>query len=173
VVLALIVVAVYLAAGFRREALRAIGASLVGVGLLVLVVRRLVGEALVDSLTTSATRPAGTAVWAIGTGLLRDIAAGLALYGALLLFGAWLAGPTRAAREIRRHLAPTMCRPARVYGAVGVVFLLAILWGPTDATRRLAGVLVLGALAAIGVEALRRQTIREFPAAAVGSRSPG
>ncbi len=50
-VLVLLAAAVYLAAGFRRETLRAIAFSLIVIGVLLLVVRRLVGTALVDALT--------------------------------------------------------------------------------------------------------------------------
>ena len=43
------------------------------------------------------------------------------------------------------------------------MYLLIILWGPTHALRTLWGILLLGALIAVGFELIRRQTIREFP----------
>ena len=166
-VLVLLVLAVYLAAGFRRESLRGIGVGLIIVGLILLVVVRLVGNALIDELTSEITRPAGVAVWGIGTELLRDICIGLIAYGIVLWLGALLAGPNRPARWIRQHLAPTMRdRPLIAYGVVGVIFLLVLLWGPTGATRSVWGILVLAALMALGVWALRRQTLREFPPSA-------
>lgn len=165
-VIALLVVAVYLAAGFRREVLRGIGAGLVGVGVLLLVVLRLVGDALIEEFTDAITRPAGIRVWAIGTELLRDIAMAFVAYGIVLVLGALLAGPTRPARWIRRLLAPAMRdRPVIIYSAVGLIFLLVLLWGPTEGTRSTLGVLVLAALTALGAWALRRQTLREFPPA--------
>jgi hypothetical protein len=82
---------------------------------------------------------------------------------------AWLAGPTRAATGIRRALAPSMReRPGIVYAAAAFVYLLVLLWGPTYATRKLWGIILLGALLAIGLEVLRRHTVREFPDAQPG-----
>jgi hypothetical protein len=55
------------------------------------------------------------------------------------------------------------------------VFLILLAWGPTSGDRRLLGVAILAATTAIAIEALRRQTLREFPegkSAAVG-KAPG
>jgi hypothetical protein len=43
------------------------------------------------------------------------------------------------------------------------LFLILLAWGPTAGDRRLLGVLLLAATTAIAIEALRRQTLREFP----------
>jgi len=167
-VLALLALAVYLAEGFRREVLRALAVSLLAVGVLLGVVRRLVGNAVVDSLTTSATHDAGSVVWLIGTELLRDLALMLIIYGVVLLVGVLLAGPTGWATAVRRRLAPAMRNHVGlVYAAVAVLFLLFLQWGPAAGGRRLIGVLVLAALAAGGVEVLRRQILRESPPAEV------
>ena len=164
-VFVLLILAVYLAAGFRREALRGIAVGLILVGLLLLVVVRLLGDALVEALTTDVSRPAGTQVWAIGTALLRDISIGLVAYGIVLLVGVLLAGPTRPARWIRSKLAPTLReRPWLAYAVVALVFLLVLLWGPTGATRQIVGLVILAVLVGLGVWALRRETLREFPA---------
>jgi len=165
-VLVLLVAAVYLAAGRRRETLRAIAFSLIFIGVLLLVVRRLVGTALVDALTDDTTRDTGWAVWILGTNLLRDVALAILVYGLVLLLGALLAGPTRWATWIRAKLAPVMReRPLIVYAVVALIFLLVLLWSPTDSDRGIWGTLVLAALVALGVWALRRQTLKEFPAA--------
>lgn len=162
--LLLLAAAIYLAPGFRREVLRATALSLVGVGILLLVVRRLVGDAVIDSVTSSATRSAGMAAWLIGTELLRDLAIALIFYGLVLLVGVLLAGPTRWATAARHKLAPAMRNHvALVYTAVAGLFLLVLLWGPSSGGRRLIGTLVLAALAAGGVEVLRRQILRESP----------
>jgi hypothetical protein len=169
-ILVLLVVAVYLASGFRRRTLRGIGAGLIFVGILLLVVRRLVGNAVVDQLTSDATQPTGWTVWILGTYLLRDICIALVAYGLVLVVGAWLAGPTRPARWLRRTAAPTLRdRPLVAYAVVALIFLLVLLWGPTEATRGIWGILVLAALTAIGVYFLRRQTLKEFPPAPSGS----
>jgi hypothetical protein len=44
------------------------------------------------------------------------------------------------------------------------VFLILLAWGPTAGNRGLLGLAILAATVAIGIEALRRQTRREFPA---------
>jgi hypothetical protein len=164
VMLALFALAVYLARGRRRTLLMGVGVSLIVVGLIVLVTRRLAGNYLVDALTGNpdATRPV-SAAWAIGTDLLRDVGINVVIYGVLTVFAAWIAGPSRAATALRRHAAPTMREhPVLVYGIVAVALLLLLLSGPTDAQRILPLLLVF-ALAFVGVELLRRQTEREFP----------
>ena len=93
-VLVLLAAAVYLAAGRRRETLRAIAFSLIVIGVLLLVLRRLVGNALVDALTDDTTRDTGLAVWVLGTNLLRDVALAILGYGIVLLVGpCWPARP--------------------------------------------------------------------------------
>jgi hypothetical protein len=165
VVLALLALAVYLARGFRREALRGAGASLVLVGIILLIVRRVVGNQIVEALTSAQTEPAGAAAWLIGTDLLQNVAIALIAYGALALIGAWLAGPTRPAVWVRRTLAPTFREhPVIIFAIVLLAILLGLYFGPAGDTRRLFGILILSGLVLLGVEALRRQTVREFPA---------
>lgn len=167
VVLGLYALAIYLARGRRRKILRVSAASFVLVGMILLLVRRLAGDWIVDSLVKADTvRPAGSAVWAISTELLFDIGIALIAYGIIGLVGAWLAGPSGWAAGIRRRLAPTFRdQPGVVFAVVGFVYLLVILWGPTGATRQLLGIVILGGLIMFGVEVLRRQTLEEFPAA--------
>src|SRR5215204_2026942 len=164
VVLGLFALAVYLARGRRRRVLMGVGASMLVVGLILLVTRRLAGNYVVDALTgqTVDRRPIDH-VWTIGTELLRNVGINVVIYGLLTVFAAWIAGPSRAATALRRHAAPTMReRPAVVYGVVSVALLLLLLTGPTDADRIVA-LLVAFALACVGTEVLRRQTEREFP----------
>jgi hypothetical protein len=158
--------AIYLARGHRRRLLRATAASFLLVGVLVLVIQRVTGGVVVGSLIkTDAIRPAGNAAWGIGTELLRSVAYALILYGVAGLIGAWLAGPTRLAVAARRRLAPVLEDQVWiVYGAVALLFLLLIAWGPTRATREWWGILLLGGLLFFGVAMLHRQTVREFPA---------
>jgi len=163
-VLGLFALAVYLARGRRRTVLMGVGASLIVVGLIVLVVRRLAGTYLVDALTGNpeAERPVSV-VWAIETDLLRDVGINVVVYGLLVVLAAWIAGPSRVASTLRRYAAPTMReRPFLVYGVLSVALLVLLLSGPTDGQRifPLLGVFVL---AYVGTEVLRRQTGREFP----------
>jgi hypothetical protein len=164
-VLALIAAAIWIARGRRRTILMAAGISILVVGLLVLVVRRLAGAYLVDALTSNPdTKDPVTATWAIGTDLLRNVGINAVIYGLLAIFAAWIAGPSRPAVALRRVSAPTMLdHPILVYGAVAVLLLLLLISGPTDG-QRVYPLLALFAIACVGVEVLRRQTRREFPA---------
>jgi hypothetical protein len=102
--------------------------------------------------------------WAIGTQLLRNVGFNALIYGVVIIFAAWIAGPSRLATWSRRSLAPTMRNyPVIIYAVVAVVLLLVLLAGPTDA-QRIYPLLILSALALVGTEILRRQTLREFPA---------
>jgi hypothetical protein len=165
-VLFLFGLAIYLAHGHRRRILRATAASFLLVGVLLLVIQRVTGGVVVGSLIkTDAVRPAGNAAWGVATELLRSLAYAIIAYGVVGLFGAWLAGPTRWAVAIRQRLAPYFRDQAwLVYGAVALVFLLVLAWGPTRATRELWGILLLGVLLFFGVAMLHRETVREFPA---------
>jgi hypothetical protein len=158
--------AIFLARGHRRRVLRAAAVSFLFVGVLILVIQRVAGDAVVNSLVkTDAVRPAGSAAWAIGTELLRSLAIALIAYGVIGIIGAWLAGPTRWAVAARQRLAPAFRDQTwLIYGVVALVFLLVIAWGPTRATREWWGVLLLGGLLFFGVAMLHRQTVSEFPA---------
>src|SRR5262249_11436799 len=74
IVLGMYALAVYLARGARRVALARVGWAFVIVGAVVLVARHLLGNYVIHALTTENSRDAGTAVWAIGTSILGDIA---------------------------------------------------------------------------------------------------
>jgi hypothetical protein len=75
-----------------------------------------------------------------------------------------LAGPARWAVAARRIAAPVLARtPAAAFGAVVAVCLFLLLFGPLDWARLISdAILLVSALA--GVELLRRQSRREFPA---------
>ena len=165
-VLAIYALAVYLATGRRRQVLLGVGVSLFIVGLLVLVVRRFAGNYLIDALTSnSVQKPAVSVVWAVETELLRNVGINALIYGFFVIFAAWIAGPSRPARWIRRVITPTARDHAWViYGVVALVLLLILITGPTDG-QRVYPLLVVFVFAFIGVEVLRRQMLREFPAA--------
>jgi len=165
IVVALLAFAIYLAHPRRRVMLEVAGFTLLVVGVLLLIIRRFVGNAIVDSLVkVESSKPAVHAIWAIETDLLRDLALALVLYGVVALLAGFVAGPSRIAVWLRRWLAPTWRqRPYLVWLAVGFVFLLVIAFGPASGSRRLLGVVILAALVGFGLEVWRRQTLREFP----------
>ena len=155
---------VYLARGWRREALRACGIGFIFAAAVALVARSIAGGAVVDALaSTEAVRPAAEAAWDTGTSLLVQVATATLIYGVVIVFAAWLAGPTAWAVGTRRGLAPYLREPRYAWGAFGVIVLVLIAWAPTPAFRLVIPALILIGLLAAGVEALRRQTMREFP----------
>jgi hypothetical protein len=162
-VLVLYALAIYLARGERRRTLRNIGFAFVLVGLTVLVVRRVAGNVAVDALTAPQGEAAARKAWLIGSEILSQIGWATILYGAIFLAGSIFAGPTAAATRVRTRVAPVLNdRPGIAWAAVSAVFLLLVLWGGTHALRTWWGIVLLGALIAIGIVALRHETLREF-----------
>ena len=161
----LFALAIWLARGRRRQALRTAGWCFVVVGALLLLVRRVGGNEIVDSLVkVPANEPAVHQVWTIATSLLFAIAVALIVYGVVFALAAWLAGPTRPARFLRKLAAPELREsPGVAYVAAGGLLLALVIWGPTPAFRQLAWILLFAALLALGVTVLRHQTAVEFP----------
>src|SRR2546423_6077380 len=164
-VVALYALAIYLAQGRRRLLLGATGASLVLVGLVIASLRRFLGGAIVDALVkTEANKQPVRVIWSLETSVMRDIAIILVVYGALVLLATALAGSNRLAVAFRRWLAPSFRHhPILVWVAALFVFLLLLAVGPTAGDRQLLGVAILAATTAIAIQALPRQTLREFP----------
>src|SRR5512132_2154353 len=157
--------AIWRARGRRRQALRTAGWSFVVVGVLLLLVRRIGGNEIVDSLVKVPSNEAAVhQAWMIATSLLFAIAVALIVYGLVFALAAWLGGPTRPARFLRKLAAPELRdNPAVAYAAAGGLLLALVVWGPTPAFRQLAWILLFAALLALGVTVLRRQTAVEFP----------
>jgi hypothetical protein len=163
-VLAMFALAIYLARGARRTTLRNVGWAFIIVGLLVLVVRRWLGNYAITELTSPSYKGSVHDVWLIGTSILGQIATASILYGLFAVGAAVLAGPTRVAVASRRLIAPVLNhQPAMAAAAVAAVYLLLVLWGPTHALRKWWGILFFAALLAAGTYVLRRQTLAEFP----------
>ena len=167
VTLLIAALAVWLAKGRRRTTLRALAIGFIIAGLLVLVLRRIVGNEVVDAL--AGTGPSSEAVrnaWNILTSLLVDGGRTLAGLGVLVLVGVWLAGETRSGVAARRELAPLFARWEIAYGAAAAFLLLLVWWGPTAQLERVQFVVVFAVLLGLGVWALRRLTLQEHPDAA-------
>jgi hypothetical protein len=161
-VLALIAAAMYIARGRRRTILLASGVGIVIVGLIILIVHRLAGSYIVDQLTSNAdAKKPVTAVWAIETQLLRNVGINAIIYGLLGVFAALLAGASRPATYLRRvglHEYPLLG-----FGVLAIVVLLLLVTGPTDGDR-IYPLLIVSAIAFLGLEYLRRETNREYAA---------
>jgi hypothetical protein len=157
--------ALYLAKGWRREALIAAGGAIIVTTVFILLLRRLIGNG-VDSVASSDTvKPAITSVWDILSAGLRQRALFVLAIGIAFIVGGALAGPGRREVAVRRFLAPYLRdHPVAVYGFVAVLFLLWLSFVPgINNIGQVVVILVLAALAVVGIELLRRQAAREFP----------
>jgi hypothetical protein len=164
IAIGLVAIAAAIAPQWRRRAIRAFGFGLVTAGLAALLVRSVAGGAFVSSFAkTAAAEPAVKDVWTIATDLLVQVSVATIAYGIVMVLAAWLAGPTRPATGIRRAIAPYLRSPVIAYCGLTVVVLLLVWWAPTPAWRNVPMLLILVGLLIAGVEALRRQVIREFP----------
>ena len=162
---ALFALAVWLARGWRRLALRRVGWCFIAAGAGVLIARRLLEPRIVGALVSAESiRPAADAAWMIGTRLLRDVARAMVAYGVVIVLAAWLAGATRPARALRELMAFDLReRPTRAYGTLAIAWLLLLLWGPTPALRQPIPVIGIIGVSVVGLETIRRQAVREFP----------
>lgn len=150
--------AVWLAGPKRRRAVLVAGASLIAVGLLALVARRIGGHELVTAVAGDGPyEPTASAVWRIATSLLADLAAVVILVGAGAALLAWLAGPSPLARRLRAPIAAEP-GPSMAIAALGYLALLA--WGPLTVLRRPLPIVLLGALLLAGVWLLRTPDAR-------------
>src|SRR4051812_12817546 len=163
VVILIFALAVWIAPD-RRRAVRACAIGLIVAGLVLIFIRRVLGNQLLDRVVADeSVRPAAHRIWWIATEQLSLAIASIVFVGIVALLGAWIAGPGARAVALREWLAPYLREPMVAYGALAVVILLLLAWSPTPAARKWVTVIILTALAAVGLEVLRRQTAREFP----------
>jgi putative oligomerization/nucleic acid binding protein len=89
--------------------------------------------------------------------------------GFITVIWAWVSGEGERAVAIRRAFAPhARDHAGQVWVAFAAVVLFLIWWAPTQAFRRPVPALVMIVLAGIGLEAVRRQSVKEFPDAQSG-----
>jgi hypothetical protein len=177
-------VAVSLATGWRRIAIRGAALAVLIAAALLLVLRRVGGDAIVNTLVDNHNvRPSVLTAWNVETSVIQDLGrflVGLAIIG---LIGVWLAGPSASGTAVRRELAgPFRDHVALVYAIYALIVAGVFLVAPISPSRAF-GLLALAILGAVGVEVLRRQALREFPdpqpglrerwAARRGRTSPG
>jgi hypothetical protein len=145
-----------------------IGIGFILAGILVLILREIAGNVLVDQLASADAKPAADATWSIGTSLLASIAKTAIIYGVFFLIAAWLASPHSSSIATRRALTPVLRDyPAWVASALGVIALIWVL-SAVDSTRAILLRLILVAMAGVGVYELRRRSIADFPDVRMG-----
>jgi hypothetical protein len=158
--LAVAALAIWLARGRRRLELRALAIGLLVVGLLLLAVRRVAGNYLVDSLADDTVEPAAHDAWRILTQTLADRAwVGITL-GLVTLAGVWFVGETRRAAQARRAAAPVLENRVTTYGIAAVALLVLALVAPLFARGWLMSLVLIG-LAVAGIEVVRSIVSRE------------
>ena len=108
-------------------------------------------------------REAASALWRIVESPLNGALWAVVALGVVVALGAVLAGPGRHATALRRSLAPYLEWRGFVIGLGAAVAALFLLVGAIDSFQRLAWLVIFAALAGFGIEALRRQALREFP----------
>jgi len=165
IVIALYVLAMFLARGFRRRTLLWVGSSLVFAGLVVLLGRKIGQGQLVSAITSDASiEPAANDGYAVATSLLVQVASASIIIGVPVILAAWLAGPASWALAARRFLAPQFRqRPALPYWITAALLALLFVWGPIPATRNPWEMLLFTILAFVGAHVLRGQIANEFP----------
>ena len=120
----------------RRKTLRAVAIGVLAAGVVLIFIRRVVGDALIDSLTTlPANRDAAHAIWWVATERLAAANITVVTVGLLLLVGTWFAGPGRRATTSRKNLTPYLRDPAVAYGTYAGIVLLLLVWAPVPAAR--------------------------------------
>src|SRR6478672_8569854 len=171
--LALYALAVYLATGYRRRAVRNCGIGIIVAGVILVIGRTVGGNLLVDNLVKlPENRSAASAAWDVITGLLKDTTRTVIAVGFIIVIWAWVSGEGRRPVSIRRAFAPhARDHVGQVWVAFTAIVLFLIWWAPTMAFRRPVPALVMIVLAGIGLEAVRRQSVAEFPDAESGGVS--
>ena len=157
--------AIYLTQGGRWVTVLFSGIGLIVAALLVLVLRHVAGGVVVDQLVKQENvKPAAEQAWSIATSLMVSIATTVIIVGAFFAAAGWLASPTGSARGTRRVIAPALRDYLPyVYGGLAVILGLYLLTASGVGLRIFLTVVVLGAMAALGLRELAKQTEEEFP----------
>jgi hypothetical protein len=159
--------AIYLSREGRWVTVLFSGIGLIAAGFGVIVARHIAGGIVVDQLVKAENvKPAGEAVWSIGTSLMTSIATTVIVVGVLFAAAGWLASPSAPARASRRVIAPALSNYiAWVYTGLAIIVAIYFLSSPTQGLRSFLTTLVVAGMAAFGIHELRRQTAEEYPEA--------
>jgi len=162
VTIAVFVFAIWLARGFRRRALLWSAIGILVATLILILVRRELGQEIVNSLVSDVTiRPALITAWYIGTDVLGTINTTLFIVAVVLIAGLWLVSAGRYATWVRTRLAPWIANPYYAFGIPAALLLILIVWEPLPVFHKFWSMLIIIVFAVIGIEAIRRITIAE------------
>ncbi len=168
VVVALYALAVYLDRDRRLERLQSVGFSIIGIGVFVLLLRRVAVPLVVDSIVANPQkRPLASLIGYAATEIVQQMAWSAVVYGILIAGFAGLLGSQRWARSVRRFLAPLFgASPGIVVGSTALLLLVLIVWSPGRAFKGWVTGMLLVALLIGGVIALRRSIQQDLSLAA-------
>ena len=153
--------ALWLVPGRRSRELRAIGIGLAVAGVLLLVIRSVAGNYIVDNVVvTESVKPAVDQMWDILTDSLAASAWTAIAVGLITVVAVWLTGKGKVAVAARTELAPRMHRPEVAWPLFAVLLVL-LLWVLPIQDWKNAALLTVFAVA--GFEVFRRQVVRETP----------
>jgi hypothetical protein len=174
VTVVLLAAAVWLARGRRRETLVNATLTVIIAAILVLLLRRIVGNQIIGDLGQTATgQEAATEVWRIGTSVLAQVARTLLLLAVVLLVAGVLAGPATWAQRFRDWARPALIHsPGMVHGVVLVVLLGILALGIIPSVRTLAAAVLLIIVTVGGVELVRRSALADEQQAAPRPPAP-
>ena len=164
-VVALYATAIWVARGWRREAILRCGAGVLIVGLLLFVIRHVLQGVLLDALVGQRpARPAVSAAYLILTELLMAIAWTAVAVGTITVVLAFLAGPSPVARAFREFAAPGLVRhPWIAWSVDAMAILLILIAAPIDDWNKLVSRFVTFAVIIGLTEAIRRRANEEYP----------
>ena len=163
-IVALYALAVWLARGRRRLTLRNVGWSIIIVGILLITIRRVTGDYVDSIISNQQYSVAGKIIFGILSELLYDTAWLLITWGAIIVAGMLIIGPSRLATWARRLVAPLLnAEPLIFWVSAAVFYLLVLFFVPSPALRLWWSVIIIGIVAALGLEYLRRRSMIEFP----------
>jgi hypothetical protein len=167
-------VAVWLARGHRRETLVNAALTAVIAAILVLLLRRIVGNQVVGDLGQTATaQSAALSVWTIGTSVLAQVARTVLLIALLLVLAGWLSGPAKWATSLRRLARPALIgSPMMVHGVVLAVLLGILALGIIPAIQTFIAALLLVIVAVAGTELVRRAALADVEADPAATAPP-
>jgi len=156
--------AVWLARGRRRLTLRNVGWSVIVVGLILTTIRRVTGKYVASIITEPQYSLAGKFIFGVLSELLFNTAWLLITWGAVIVLGMVLIGPTRIATWARRSLAPLFNADQIAFWAGAIVlYVLVLLIVPSPAFRTQWSLIALTVIVGFGLDVLRRRSLREFP----------
>jgi hypothetical protein len=153
--------ALWLVPGRRSREVRAIGIGMAVAGVLLLVIRSVAGNYIVDNVVaTESVKPAVDEMWGIVTDSLAAAAWNTIAVGLLAFVAVWLTGKGRVAVAARAELAPRMHRPEVAWPLFAILLVL-LLWVLPIQDWKNAVIIVV--IAIVGFEIFRRQVVRETP----------